>query len=438
MTIHEITLLMTALIEALMFFMLFDSFLQRKVNLSFSKFVSGIFVITIMIFFVNYFFILEFENAIGMILSALIISFLFYEGSIYKRMIAALLCMVIIVVSEIVVLNSIMVFYHLTVQDVAGSQKYYLLGAIFSKVLGITVCQFIRLKRSSWCFELGKAYWILFGLSFFCSIFIIFLFLKITYELNNSQYNMVVEIGSFCLLFSTIFSIYVCERLVRQSSELFYQKQYEQHLINQVKYFEEIIAQQKELRRFRHDINNQFVALKKYFDNGDISGGHEYLMQLVEEFSSSISSIQTGNTAFDAIISSKQSLAESKNIFFQTQIRIQQQLPINQRDLCIIFGNALDNAIEACDRLPAEFDRRIDVIFSQDDHTLFCKIINTALPNEKNVFITQKEDKISHGLGLINIREVLEKYQTPLKIEQKDNLFSLSFVIFINESSCQF
>lgn len=61
--------------------------------------------------------------------------------------------------------------------------------------------------------------------------------------------------------------------------------------------------------------------------------------------------VDTGNPALDAIISAKQAVVAQKGIAFHYQLQIPKQLPIAPEDICVIFGNALDNAIEACEHV---------------------------------------------------------------------------------------
>lgn len=140
--------------------------------------------------------------------------------------------------------------------------------------------------------------------------------------------------------------------------------------------------------------------------------------------------MNTGNNALDAILSAKQSLAESKGIAFRTHLRIQERLPIAPEDLAIIFGNALDNAIEACDRLPEGAEKRITLVLQQDATMLLCRITNTA-PEKKNVLLaTSKADKANHGFGVQNIREALDKYEATVTFSQEGTLFHFSFMLF--------
>ena len=205
------------------------------------------------------------------------------------------------------------------------------------------------------------------------------------------------------------------------------QKQnYEQQISSQSKHIDEILAMQKQIKKFRHDSSHHFTALKGFFINNQNNDGVTYIEKINNELEKS-EIIDTGNTAFDAIISAKKVLAESKNIEFALKIQIPEKLQVDAVDLCVIFGNALDNAIEACEKI--ETRRTINVSAIYDDCQLICKITNTALSSTSDLQTT-KSDKENHGFGLDNIKQALSKYNHVVKIEHADNEFVLSFIIF--------
>ena len=205
------------------------------------------------------------------------------------------------------------------------------------------------------------------------------------------------------------------------------QKQnYEQQISSQSKHIDEILAMQKQIKKFRHDSSHHFTALKGFFINNQNNDGVTYIEKINNELEQS-EIVDTGNTAFDAIISAKKVLAESKNIKFALKIQIPEKLQVDAVDLCVIFGNALDNAIEACENL--ETQKTINVSAIYDDNQLICKITNAALRSKPDLQTT-KDDKENHGFGLDNIKQALSKYNHVMKIDQTDKEFILSFIIF--------
>lgn len=431
MTIIDFAYSMTAPVEAIVFFMMFDVFFERRRIWTFWQYMVGVLMLTIMFALVNNYFLYRIGNLIGMVLSAVLVSVLYYRISWIKRVFVSLSIWVIFGAAEILTLNIITLFFKITANDVINNSSYLVLGIVTSKVLGFAVCYAIRVKIRSKEFELKKVYWLLFLFLFLSSALATFLIYWLLYELKTTDYNFIVMLSTIGLYAGTFLALYLYERSSQQNQIIREQEQFEQQMESQLKHMDEIVLKQNELRRVKHDMANQLIAIKSYLDNADISGGQQYVAGLTDQLQYISPSINTGNNALDAILSTKKSLAESKGIVFNIEIRISERLPLDAKDLCIIFGNALDNAIEACDRLPENAEKRIDLLLVQDAHTLFCTLSNTAPANNDRRFTTSKTDTINHGFGLQNIRDALANYGAEPSIEQEGERFSLSFNIVL-------
>lgn len=430
MNVVELAYTLTAPAEAVAFFMMFDAFSEKRRKFTVWQYMLGLVALAAMIWFANDHLMFRMENAVGMIAAALIASFWFYRGTIRKRIMIALSTWLIMSVAEIIVLNLISLIFNITITESVQISVYLVLGIVVSKTLAIAVCYAIRVKTSSKQMELNFAYWILFVVLFSGSILATFMIYWMLYALNDPRYNLMALISCIGLYLSTFLALFLYERSVKQNQIIRLQEQAEQQMRHQLKHLDEIILKQNELRKVRHDMKNHLIALYGYFDKGKINEGKRHIVGLAKELDFGSTIFDTGNDALDAILSAKKSLAESKGIVFDTEIRIRRMLPIDPRDLCIIFGNALDNAIEACDRLPASTEKRIVLFLRQDAHSLFCEIKNSASMNPTGIFLTSKADPFNHGFGLGNIKEALEKYGSEPLIEQESDSFSLSFVIF--------
>ena len=97
-------------------------------------------------------------------------------------------------------------------------------------------------------------------------------------------------------------------------------------------------------------------------------------------------------------------------------------------DLCVIFGGALDNAIEAVLKLE-DAERRIIHVktMEQQGYIVICveNINDTPLAYQNGVLVTTKEDADHHGYGIKGIRYTAEKYDGNITITQEDLWFRL-------------
>lgn len=430
MSMIDIAYALTAPLEAMMFFLLFDTFFERRKAFARWQFVAGVVTLAVLIRIVNIAFMFRVGNLLGIILAAIVVSAVFYRSTWYQRLLVPILTGSIFSAIEIIVMNLILVVFDVTAVEVVSIPAYLMMGVVLSKAIGFAVCYAIRMRKSIIQVALGAAYWLLFLFLFVSSVLASFLIFWMLYALNDTRYNGPALICTIGLYVGTFLALHLYARSQEQNQIIRYQEQAEQQMRAQLRHMDEVILKQNELRAMRHDMNSHLIALKGYFDARDDEGGSRYIEGLGAQFQQTRLSVDTGNSALDALLSAKQSLAAQKGIVLYTDISIGQQFVLSPEDACIVFGNALDNAIEACERLPAGTEKRIDLVLKQDAHSVFCKITNTAPPRADSTFATSKADKADHGFGLNNIRAVLDRYDCMPVIAQEGTTFSLSFILF--------
>lgn len=410
--------------------MMFDTFFVGRKLWSTWWYIIGVSILTGLLAIVNNILLYRLGNMVGMILSAILVSMIFYSATWKKRVMVPLLTWVLFAALEMIVLNLMIILLNTTVNVVINTPDLLVLGIIASKTIGLAFCYGMRVRSHVGLFELGRSYWILFVFLFTSSAMASFLIFWMLRELNRPQYHLIAAISIISLYTSTFLVLYLYERSMRQSQIIHNQERLKQQMYSQIKHMDEMILSQNKIKAMRHDMNSHLIALKRYFDRGDISDGKKYISRLIDQFQNTTFIVNTGNNALDAIVSAKRSLAENKGIKFQTKIQIQEKVFMDPADISIIFGNALDNAIEACERLHNNKEKRIELVLQQDANTLFCRITNTAVEKAEHVSGTSKADKINHGFGLSNIRKALEKYDSTVSIENCDGMFHLKFFIF--------
>lgn len=428
--IYELADFLTAVVESILFFSFFEVLLSRRYQIKKTYYLLGVITLTALIVFCNHAFMLSWQNVSGMILSGFLISYM-YQGAVLKRVLAIIFACLLGIVTEVSTLFFLAIVLNTTTEDVISIQEYRLLGIIIAKVVALSICQIIILKKRRTFQYLGenKAYWTIFLISFFCFLVIVFWLFKLSYELETTEYNLPVMICSLCLLICMVMTLLFYERLAWQSNRIRMQEKQEQQLRLQMKHMEDLSAQQKIIQKFRHDVTNQLIVLVGYLENNDIQGGLQHIREFTRTIQTPAFSINTGNVALDTLLNTKKALAESKGITFRAHLLIPDHLPIGSVDLCTIFGNALDNAIEACERIE-DNNKMIELSFGQYDRSLICSIVNTAEKIDYPSCPTSKDDRANHGFGLQNIRETLEKYDSEPTIKWEHGTFQLSFIIF--------
>lgn len=427
--IYDFAKILTGLIETMALFKVYDTFCERKEGVSSLGYFIGVMVFTVLINISNVIFSYGILNAVGM-LAVFLLASIFYNGKISVKITLSILTLLFIAIIEIIVLFGMVFILKINTTLVVDNKIYNLLGIIISKTLTLFFAVVLNVKFKKKYLNVKTSYWWLFLIMFFTSVVNVFLIFKLSYDVGNSYMNNLSILCSFGLLFSTFFALYLYERLAKQNELIKEKEQYEQHLKMQLKHFDDILITQKQLKKFKHDFNNYTIGLQAYINKKDFNGATLYLESLKNEFENRTDSVDTGNVAFDSILTTKIAIAKSKNINVGTSIQLPERIDIDPIDICTVFGNALDNAIEACEKVSVG-ERTIDVSVIFNGVAVLCKIVNTKSAEQKEICLTSKEDKDNHGFGLENIKNTLEKYNSVPTIKITDTEFELKFMIFL-------
>ncbi|MCL2223094.1 MAG: GHKL domain-containing protein [Oscillospiraceae bacterium] len=204
----------------------------------------------------------------------------------------------------------------------------------------------------------------------------------------------------------------------------------------QVEHYEAMVKANEEIKRFRHDYNNLKVVLTDALRRNDPDSA--LLLLADDEMSQAESAYQfnTGNIMLDALLNEKQYRASKTN----THITFTGTVPANLLrpiDICIIFGNAMDNAIEACEKCPKEQTKEIAIALRYSRNFLFIEIKNPTAEEVKiinNKIETTKQDKAVHGIGLRSIKSAVGKLGGEMKLDYEKRVFTISIDLDFNSN----
>ena len=197
----------------------------------------------------------------------------------------------------------------------------------------------------------------------------------------------------------------------------------EHYLEAEVAHFEAYQKTQVETRRLRHDMKNHMYSLEYLLNENDVEGAKEYLNEIGIEVKQLTTNIHTGNSVVDAIINEKQHTASNYHIAIKAEGLFPDEFSIKPVDLCTIFANALDNAIEAVKEVNDVEHRRIHIqIKTQGQYVSVIfenPMVETKTFRKNQIGKTSKEDTINHGFGLLNIQNVVKKYNGDMGVIKK-------------------
>ena len=201
----------------------------------------------------------------------------------------------------------------------------------------------------------------------------------------------------------------------------------------QLEHYEKIEQINRDVREFRHDYRNHMICLHTLLKNNETSKAMDYLCSITDHTIRSLRSFRSGNSVADAILNDKCGNARAHNCDIQFNGVISDR--ISAFDICTILSNALDNSIEACQRLPeSEEVRIISVDCSVDGCIQLIQVKNPSVSEDSN-HKTSKADKENHGFGLYNIRRTVKALNGRVNIPSTSPEFILQIELMIPEKA---
>ena len=177
-----------------------------------------------------------------------------------------------------------------------------------------------------------------------------------------------------------------------------------------------------------HDYKNNVIALMQLAEDGNIEEIKKYLSRESKLIDKKMFYIRTGNSIVGTIVNTKQNLAEKKGITFVVNAVIPVNCNVNELDMASILGNLIDNAIEASAN---EKEPYIDLVIKQEKQFILIKIINKYFGKFLKGMETTKQQKMFHGIGIVSIKSIVNKYEGEFLITKQGNKVIAKILILL-------
>ncbi len=347
-----------------------------------------------------------------------------YESTLKKRVLSILMIYLILVCIETgVVLAS----SHIDLFIFSVNQYSSIYGLVACKILSYVVVlilkNFNNLKRGE---SVPNSNWICIILIPLTSLYMILLLFHAE-GLTGGQLLVAIML----LLLINFATFYLYDKIIVSLSE----KMHVLLALEQNKYYDTQLNLMRDslqsIRIFRHDLKNHIFSIYSLLEKGDREEALAYISSVMEDIGSKQDYAASGNTIIDSIINFKLQHAEQNRIKTTVDLCIPEEMNIPSFDLTIIFGNLIDNAIEAA--LKEKENRFIDIRIKYDKGRLLIKIDNSfagEIMEGKERILTTKDNKEYHGIGLESVKKVIQKYDGMMNLDYSGNIFSASVMIF--------
>lgn len=274
-------------------------------------------------------------------------------------------------------------------------------------------------------------------LNYFNGVFIaiLYIFIVVSNTLISTYYEGIfkdteavdtIKLSLFCI---SIFIFILLEGTLKsyQTGYEIKTKAFQQDVLKHQ--YNEIKNIYMDMRGWRHDYHNHLQVIKAYMSRNEYTEVNDYLDELEKDLDKVDTYVKSGNMMIDAILNSKLSIAEKNDIKIYCKANVPEDIKILEIDLCVILGNLLDNAVEACEKI--EKDKRfIRIYIVVNKKQFYISVQNSAKEelnfNERN-YITNKRG--NHGFGMKRVKILIDKYDGFLNLKNEPGIFASEVMI---------
>lgn len=361
----------------------------------------------------------------------LTVSFVLYKASIGRTLFLDAIFLVIILVSECVLIG-VLTLLGLSGSDVhLTSETGHLIGIFGTKIMSFWIIVYLYKFAKKKIKELNRGQWLTMILMPFISI----LLMQIIYKLilytpkstNNQMLAIIAMLGVLYINFAVFNHFESYANMVRLNV-------LEQVLKNEKQNYKLLNNAYDEMRILRHDVDNHLNIIYDLICNSQIKSSKEYLKKILKNPLNTSNYCYTGNLFIDSVINLKCHDAMDKNIQFISKMKISREIEFESVPICKILNNALDNAIEECERL-SNYMKFIEISMAQINNKLVIVISNSSSHVDIESMQTKKTDKNIHGIGLLSMSSAVKELDGIMNYSYKDHVFTINIVL-LEQNKC--
>ena len=230
----------------------------------------------------------------------------------------------------------------------------------------------------------------------------------------NSTVTVIILLGINILIFYIYMKLADDWQLRRMASV------YEQQLELCERHQQEREISTLQLRDIKHNMKNNLVSILAYAENREYEKIIGFVSEIMDESGMAIATVSnSGNIVIDSLIGYWYVTAQKKGIDFIVDICVPMMMPFKGADICLIFGNLLENTVEAAQK--ADGKRYIKIKMKYDKNNLLLFVVNSykgkLIKAKDNRLKSTKADAGNHGVGLASVYRAAAKYHGTVIIE---------------------
>jgi len=389
--------------------------------------VFGIIPLFLISYYLSDYFILQ---AVLQIIMTFAYAFIFLKGSKTQKLLIDFAIIIVMAIISLTTIQLVSIFTGVDAEMLTQVGSIQRISVLVITKLSLIFIAYLYLDRANEYVKLKRDEWILVIIYFVSATIISITLLNIVINVNMNLLEQIQMISVTALLLAITSVSFI---LIGKISK---DKEYESvNKILKVQLAEQKLALLKtqkmydETRKLRHDINRHFTIFLDMLKNNET----EEVIRKIEEFvdsksDNSIVYIQNNNMV-NAILNEKVGLCNSKKINFEikTLATIEKE---KELETAIMLSNILDNAIEAEQGLLGELKIILEIFrYKGVYNVIVTNNIEASVLKENPSLNTNKKYPKEHGIGLLSVKDTINKYEGNFDCFEKDNQFAVHIMI---------
>lgn len=246
-------------------------------------------------------------------------------------------------------------------------------------------------------------------------------------ELKN---RILLVLFGCCVLAVVLLIFYLYDVLISAYKKLEEQSLMEKQMLIYSHQLDVLMQSEEKVKALRHDMKNHLGELALMAGNQNNEEIRKYIQDMGEYMQNQSELVSCGNKNLDSLLNYLLGQAKKKLNHVEYEVRVPSDLCISAFDLNVILGNLTENAIEAAEQTK---DKWMSVDIYYEKGMLSMEIKNSfqhELAVEKNKLLSTKEEK-GHGIGLANVRKMVEKYQGFMDVSNTNQIFTVKVMLYL-------
>lgn len=298
---------------------------------------------------------------------------------------------------------------------------------VYITVFLISICEFIieRILIKNRKVNFIPPYW-----NILITIPIISIILLLIMIMNNLNNRIILVSVSAGILFINLLIFYLYDVLIGAYLKLEESALFERQVASYSNQLNILMQSEVKVRALQHDLKHHLNQLSILANRNNDDETINYIKDMSMYFNNTYEYISSDNKEVDSLMNYMLNKAEHILGKVDYEINIPKELEIRSFDLNVIVGNLLENAIDAAEDSQKKW---LDVSLNYEQGMLFIRIRNSydsVVKKQGYTYSTTKREMQEHGIGLRNVKKVVDKYKGNMQISDNDNIFDVKIILY--------